>query len=458
MVGKKAANKKKKSKSNAAAGVQERSGRGGGKRPQRPGGIVESIGTPLARHTRLVSGVPLRRNHALGEYIENSEYVGNVTVSVDSDLATGQAFQLKDFVLNAGDGATFPWLSIVAQGYEYYKFERLEFIFISRMPATVQGELLMVIDSDPSDPTPANPQELMVAPNAVTDNVWTDIECNAVPSALNNFVTGGGHGYYVSNGPSAQGSDARLVNCGRLWVATEGFGHTSAAPEEERIGTLIVRYRCKLSVPNSEKRLVVNGTVETPVTQPGDLLPKISRVYAGPIEPPALVNNVASRIFDAAFGVPTALPANGTNIGRFAADTIAKYTWRNLAQYFSPTKNSFILPKGRFLVEIANTVFAESVATVVQMAHTLLTKVYRPSTGETIVIDCTRKSKTYSAGGASTVDIHDTLFGSATLDAEAGDELWFEHLYQALAGADPIGKIYQSATDPSYATITQLGI
>jgi hypothetical protein len=438
---------KKKSKAPNVKRAKQPSQRG-----PAPSGIGQHGGTPLARHARLVSGVPKRGYHAAGETISNCEFVGDATINVDA-FTLGEEYQTKSYRINAGDAATFPWLSVVAQGYEYYKFEQLEFIFISREPATKEGVILMVIDTDPSDPRPANSQELMVAPRAATDVVWSDLSCTAPPGALNNFIANGGHGYYVANGEDAQGSDLRLIDSGTFWFASEGYQHTLPALAPKTVGSLLVRYRVKLSIPNSEKRLVVNGIPAAPITQPAPLLPDISRVFDDRATPPAAyaVGTFAKILGN---GV-SSLPSATASIANFLGVTEKDMTMRNAAQYWDTAQSLFTMPKGKWKLDASTTNLINGPTAVAVLEKFLRWVAYRPSTAQTVVLDCTRSTQDVPIAGTT---LYDTITSSAIAYLQEGDQVYPDFKYNVLTGTDPLGKLIRSVSDPSYVTFTQLGL
>lgn len=439
--------KKKKSKAPNVKRAKQPSQRG-----PAPSGVGQHGSTPLARHARLVSGVPKRGYHAAGEIISNCEFVGDATINVDA-FTLGEQFQTKSYRINAGDTTTFPWLSVVAQGYEYYKFEQLEFIFISREPATKEGIVLMVIDTDPSDPRPANSQELMVAPRAVTDVVWSDLSCSAPPGALNNFIANGGHGYYVANGDDAQGSDLRLIDSGTFWFASDGYQHTLPALAAKTVGSLLVRYKVKLSIPNSEKRLVVNGTPTEPITQPAPLLPRLSRVFD---DRTAAAGPYTAGVFDKILidGL-SSLPTTAANIGNFLGVTEKDMTMRNAAQYWDAAQKLFKMPKGKWSLEAVTTNLINGPTAAATIEKLVRWIAYRPSTGQTVTLDCTRNTQDVPIAGTT---LYDTLRSKAIAYLEEGDEVYPDFRYSTLIGTDPTGKIFKSISDPSYVTIEQLGL
>jgi hypothetical protein len=416
-----------------------------------PSGVGQRGSTPLARHARLVSGIPKRGYHAAGEIVSNCEFLGDATINCDA-LNLGELFQTKSYRINAGDRTTFPWLSVVAQGYEYYKFEKLEFIYISREPATKEGVILMVIDTDPSDPRPSNSQELMVAPRAATDVVWADLSCTAPPAALNNFVANGGHGYYVSNGEDAQGSDLRLIDSGTFWFASEGYQHTLPALAAKTVGSILVRYTVKLSIPNSEKRLVVNGTPANPVTQPPGLLPVVSRLFDAGANT-ALVKDAWKRIL---LGDGSPIPSGGMSIRQFAATTAKDLVLRNLAQYWNAALAAFVMPKGRWQFDVTNTTMLVAPATSIEVEQFLTLKAHRPETAETVILDCTRNTNYYTTSAGS---LYNTQKASAIVQTEEGDLVWPEAMYMMPSGGvDPTNKLFISTQDPVIVTMSQLGV
>lgn len=47
--------------------------------------------------------------------------------------------------------STFPWLSSLAQNFEYYHFNNLNFEFVSNLPTTSKGLVYAAIDYNAAD-------------------------------------------------------------------------------------------------------------------------------------------------------------------------------------------------------------------------------------------------------------------------------------------------------------------
>lgn len=59
--------------------------------------------------------------------ISNREFIGDIR----TDVANGITFKNQSFVVQPGNADTFPWLNVIAQNYEQYKFHAVVFEFRS---------------------------------------------------------------------------------------------------------------------------------------------------------------------------------------------------------------------------------------------------------------------------------------------------------------------------------------
>jgi len=167
----------------------------------------------------------------------NDEYIAEVTV------ASEPAFNNVVYSVNPGQANTFPWLSRIAQNFEKYRFEYLEFYYkreVSEYATAGQsGKVIFSFDTDASDPAPTTKQQMED----------TDPHVDALPSenmtlvVPTNMLHGSTDALYVRSGALPANTDIKTYDVGNLNVATTGITSNVA------VGELHVRYVCVLSVP-----------------------------------------------------------------------------------------------------------------------------------------------------------------------------------------------------------------
>lgn len=142
--------------------------------------------------------------------IKHREFIGNVQGS--AAFTVGNTFSV-----NPGLRATFPWLSIMAQAWEEYRFRSLRFCYYTRTGSNTQGSVMMAPDYDASDDAPATEFVLSSYDEVVEDAPWKDMCC--VLKA--NLMSGaGGRRHFVRSGALAPNQDIKLYDVARFFVGT----------------------------------------------------------------------------------------------------------------------------------------------------------------------------------------------------------------------------------------------
>lgn len=183
------------------------------------------------------------------QVIEEDEYVADV-------LATANNFNVVQYSCNPGQAGTFPWGNRIAQLYEKYEFEYLEFYFRREVSefATggTTGKVILSFDFDASDQVPTLKQQMLdTVPHA-----------DALPSEpyiklpIDVACLRDGPARFVRPGAQPAGTDIKTYDAGVLNIATYGLAVTSGA-----IGELRVRYRVKLMKPVLEAGSLSGGAV-----------------------------------------------------------------------------------------------------------------------------------------------------------------------------------------------------
>jgi hypothetical protein len=162
---------------------------------------------------------------------------------------------MPGYDLNPGNCILFPWLSIVARGYEKFRFHRMRFELVPRNPTTQQGTVYMGFDYDYDDDVATSPSTLMINRGAISGDVWTPKEMLLDIQRLNEDMPW----RYVESGGRSQ-STGRMMYGGYLMVAT--YGLTAAVSFD-----LFVEYDVELSLPALHSQ-----RLETNLSLPADQL------------------------------------------------------------------------------------------------------------------------------------------------------------------------------------------
>jgi hypothetical protein len=141
--------------------------------------------------------------------IKHKEFIGNVTGSVLFAVANA-------FAVNPGLAATFPWLSIMAQGWEEYRFRNLRFVYKTRTGSTTPGSVLMAPDYDSADVPPASEQIMTSYAQVIEDAPWKDIICVLKTSNENPL----GKRHFVRTAALAANLDIKTYDIANFFVGT----------------------------------------------------------------------------------------------------------------------------------------------------------------------------------------------------------------------------------------------
>lgn len=162
--------------------------------------------------------------------ISHHEYIKDIQGSVDYAQAATE--------INPGLPTSFPWLNVIAVGYETYKFVSLKFEFTTSKSATSSGSVMMAVDFDSDDSAPANKTQLLAYNNAVRGPVWNNFTYNCSPQDLHKF-----NQKFIRFGNLSAGIEKKLYDVGVLYIATAGMSDTTT------IGELHVTYVIELITP-----------------------------------------------------------------------------------------------------------------------------------------------------------------------------------------------------------------
>jgi hypothetical protein len=141
--------------------------------------------------------------------VTHREFIANVTGTVAFTIA-------QTLAINPGIAATFPWLSVIAQNWETYRFRKLRLCYYTRTGTNVPGSVIMAHDPDASDPAPASEQIMTTYEMCVEDAPWKDIMMVFSLLGMNDI----GPRKFVRTAALAANQDIKLYDSGNAFVAT----------------------------------------------------------------------------------------------------------------------------------------------------------------------------------------------------------------------------------------------
>jgi len=181
------------------------------------------------------------------QVIEEDEYIG--------EISSTTSFATTAFVCNPGQSGTFPWGNKIAQLYEKYDFEMLEFYYkreVSEYASAGQtGKIILSFDYDASDAAPTTKQQVEdTVPHSdgmpCEPVIRLAIDCKAIRD---------GPARYVRPGVQPANTDIKTYDAGVLYVSSSGTTSGGVC------GELRVRYRVRLSEPVLESAITTTGLV-----------------------------------------------------------------------------------------------------------------------------------------------------------------------------------------------------
>jgi len=162
--------------------------------------------------------------------VTHRERIGTVLGSV--------AFTTTRYQVNPGMVESFPWLSAIANRFESYDFESLDFVYKTKTATTALGDVVMVMDYDASDSAPETSIQAESYQSFIDGAPWQNLRMRCLRSDLAKFKQ-----RFVRDAAVASGSDVKLYDVGNFFICTEN--QASAA----LVGYLYVEYRVRLFTP-----------------------------------------------------------------------------------------------------------------------------------------------------------------------------------------------------------------
>lgn len=148
------------------------------------------------------------------------------------------AFAATAFAINPGQSASFPWLSGVANRFESYRFESLQFEYRTKTATTALGDVILAVDYDATDAAPSDSIQAEAYDESASGAPWQNVNHTCRPSNMRKLPT-----FFVRGDSQPASTDLKLSDMGNLFVCTEN--QASAA----LVGYMYVSYKVHLMTP-----------------------------------------------------------------------------------------------------------------------------------------------------------------------------------------------------------------
>ncbi|APG76628.1 hypothetical protein 2 [Wenzhou tombus-like virus 15] len=154
------------------------------------------------------------------------------------DVVATTAFSCITIPINPGVQTSFPWLSLLAAGYESYSIKSLVVEYEPRCATTTQGTVILAFDSDASDPAPPGKVQAMQYDPNIAIPPWQREGLRFKPEIQKISR------HFVRFGNLAANQDIKLYDVCNLFLITQGF--TSAGIQ---VGEIHFRYVIEFQTP-----------------------------------------------------------------------------------------------------------------------------------------------------------------------------------------------------------------
>lgn len=173
----------------------------------------------------------INRSYSNGDVVvEHTEFLADINGSTD--------FTVNTYAVNPGLYTSFPWLYQMAQLYESYRFEKLEYEFRTESATTATGSVMAAVDYDPSDPAPTTKTQMATYRGYKRCAPWDNMKQASIREDLTKRSS-----YFVRNGALPTGQDVQLFDVGNFFLATTKQASTAV------VGELYVHYKVRLMTP-----------------------------------------------------------------------------------------------------------------------------------------------------------------------------------------------------------------
>lgn len=161
---------------------------------------------------------------------------------------------LKRLRINPGSAGTFQWLSTIAINFEFYRFKKLKFHYITRAPTTKSDSIIMSPEYDASEGVDeSSEQKIFNNVGTVDDVVWKNISLVMSTQLMNRLYSA----HTVMSDPRFKNTkqDQKTVDAAQVSIYCEALPYSSYP-----CGKLVVEYEVEFWAPqNPTEALNIGG-------------------------------------------------------------------------------------------------------------------------------------------------------------------------------------------------------
>jgi hypothetical protein len=185
------------------------------RRPNPQGNVGTSFMNPTGVSTAYSSGVNTTKPRIITGNnmcnVRHKEFIGNVSGLNNQNF--NQAFSLA---LNPGLAATFPWLSVMAQNWQAYRFKKMRFMYFTRTGSTTVGSVILCPDYDAADGAPISEQVIDSYEDAKEDAPWKNVDCPLNSTSMHLM----GPKKFIRLGNLSANQDIKTYDVGNMFIYT----------------------------------------------------------------------------------------------------------------------------------------------------------------------------------------------------------------------------------------------
>lgn len=202
------------------------------------GNVTRKVSAPAAQTIILQQSKP-RINRASNKNGTILEVAHRELIDGSIPAATSWTNQVN-LRINPASSDAFPWLSTLANSFEFYRFKKLRFIYIPRCATSSTGSVQMAPDYDASDSPPSS--ELIFGSYAqyVDGVIWSELTC---PIDVSAKTTSNAWKYVLANPNENQLSQINNFDLGNFFMYTSDSANTNPC------GKLYVEYVVEFRQP-----------------------------------------------------------------------------------------------------------------------------------------------------------------------------------------------------------------
>lgn len=203
--------------------------------------------------------------------VRHKEYLADI-------VAPSAAFNLSRYPINPALNSSFPWLSSIAERYESYVFEKLNYIYEPICSTATPGSVMLGVDYDAADASAANKVSLLSYASTVRSAPWEPVRFSAAQSDLKKF----GIQRYTRVGNNT--GDIKTYDVGAFQIATQSTPATATT-----LGELYVEYEVKLYTPQLNNSIAASrSSQKTKITWGPTGIPSLTAIISGIAEYPLM--------------------------------------------------------------------------------------------------------------------------------------------------------------------------